>query len=181
MRIVFVFLISIFLVTASGCGYTTSSLLPPGMDSIHVDNFANKINPAKEVSDKRASYSYWPNLETDITRAVIDGFIFDRHLDIDRESKAALVLKGELMSFRQYPLSYDKSDTPNVEEFRIEILVNIELYDNESGKLMWKEDSFLGESTYDVAGPNAVTEAEGVREAVKDLSARIVERVVEAW
>jgi hypothetical protein len=179
MRTLSFFVLSILLVAAAGCGYTTSSLLPPGLDSIHVENFVNKIDPAKEVSDKRSSYSYWPGLETDITRATIDGFIFDRHLDIEGEKKAKMLLEGELTSFRQYPLSYDKND--NVEEFRIEILVNIKLYDNLNGSPMWEERSFMGETTYTITGPNAKTESEAVRAAVKDLAQRIVERVVEAW
>ncbi|MBD3426872.1 MAG: hypothetical protein GF409_06535 [Candidatus Omnitrophica bacterium] len=176
--IVSVFL-TVFVMLAAGCGYTTSSLLPPELDSIHVENFENKIDPTQEVSDKRASYTYWPGLETDITRSVIDGFIFDRHLDIDDEKDAALILKGELTSFRQYPLSYDKND--NVIEFRVEILVDLELYNNLTGETMWKEKSFLGEGTYSITGPNATTESEGVKRAVDDLSQRIVERVVEAW
>ena len=169
----------LLVAVSAGCGYTTSSLLPPELDSIHVENFENKIDPAQEVSNKRASYTYWPGLETDITRAVIDGFIFDRHLDVERKSKAALILKGELTSFRQYPLSYDKND--NVVEFRIEITVNLQLYDNLNGKEMWEEISFMGEGTYSISGSNATSESEGVKRAVKDLAQRIVERVVEAW
>ena len=179
MRKFIYILVLLFIAVSAGCGYTTSSLLAPGLDSIHVDNFENKIDPASEVSNKRATYTYWPGLETDITRAVIDGFIFDRHLDVERKNKAALILKGELTSFRQYPLSYDKND--NVSEFRIEILVNLELYDNLNGKEMWKETSFMGEGTYSISGSNATTESDGVKMAVSDLSQRIVERVVEAW
>jgi hypothetical protein len=162
-----------------GCGYTTSTLLPPELDSIHVSNFVNKIDPAAEVSDKRMSYTYWPGLENQITRAVIDGFIFDRHLDVKSEAKAAMVLKGELTDYKQFPLSYDRSD--NVEEMRTQITVNLELYNSVSGELMWKETGFTGWASYDLAGPNATTEAEGVRKAVKDLALRVVERVVEAW
>ncbi|MFH1878736.1 MAG: LPS assembly lipoprotein LptE [Candidatus Omnitrophota bacterium] len=173
-------LIVVLLCTASGgCGYTASSLLPEGMDSIHVNSFVNKIDPAREVSDKRASYSYQPGLETDITRAVIDGFIFDRHLTIEREESSALLLKGTLTDFRLLPLSYDKND--NVVEFRIEIFVNLELYNNRTNELMWRENSFMGQSTYNISGPNMKTESEAIRDAVKDLSLRIVERTVEAW
>ncbi|MCK4852576.1 MAG: hypothetical protein KAS86_05605, partial [Candidatus Omnitrophica bacterium] len=73
---------------ACGCGYTASSLLPDGMDSIHVNNFVNEIDPTREISDKRSGYSYSPGVENEITRAVIDGFIFDRQLDVDTENNA---------------------------------------------------------------------------------------------
>lgn len=167
------------IVVSSGCGYTTTSLLPPELNSIHVDNFTNKINPAQEISDKRPSYNYWPDLENEITRAVIDGFIFDRHLDIKSPKDATLLLKGELISFRQFPLSYDGSN--NVEEFRVEILMDLELYNELTGKLMWREDSFMGWASYNISGPDATTEGEGVKKAVQDISQRVVERVVENW
>ncbi len=163
----------------SGCGYTTSSLLPKDLDSIHVDSFKNKIDPTKEISDRRVSYTYRPGLEIDITRSVIDGFIFDRHLDIEGEKNAALLMKGALTDFREYPLSYDKGN--NIDEFRIEIYVDIELYNNKTGKLMWREKGFMGQSSYNVSGPNAKPESEGIKDAVNDLAARIVERTVESW
>ena len=171
--------LSILLLVLTGCGYTSTSLLPPDLKSIHVESFENKINPAQEVSDKRMSYSYWPGLETQLTRSVIDGFIFDRHLDIKSEQKADLVLKGQLTDFRQFPLTYDRGN--NVTELRVQITVDLELYNNKTGKRMWTENSFTGWSSYDVTGDSAKTESEGVRLAVQDISQRIVERVVENW
>lgn len=172
--------LGLFLVLGlTGCGYTTNSLLPPELNSIHVSNFVNKIDPAAEVSDKRMSYTYWPGLENQITRAVIDGFIFDRHLDVKSEAKATMTLKGELTDYKQYPLSYDGAE--NVQEMRTQVTVNLELYNSATGELMWEEKGFTGWSTYSLDGPNATTEAEGVRRAVSDLSLRVVERVVEAW
>lgn len=173
-------MLALFMVSLlAGCGYTTNTLLPPELDSIHVSNFVNKIDPSAEISDKRMSYTYWPGLENQITKAVIDGFIFDRHLEVENEAKASMVLKGELVDYKQFPLSYDGAD--NVEEMRTQITVNIELYDTASNELIWQEKGFTGWSSYDLAGPNASTEAEGVRGAVQDIALRIVERVVEAW
>jgi hypothetical protein len=175
-RMILALLLTLF---AAGCGYTTRSLLPPELNSIHVSNFVNKIDPAAEVSDRRMSYTYFPGLENQITRSVIDGFIFDRHLDVKSEARATMILKGELIDYKQEPLSYDRSD--NVEEMRTQITVNLELYNSATGDLIWSERSFTGWASYDLSGPNATTEAEGVRRAVRDLGQRVVERVVEAW
>lgn len=179
MRSVTFTILSIFVLMVSGCGYTTASLLPPELDSIHVDNFVNKIDPSKEVSDRRSSYSYRPGLEIDITRAVIDRFIFDRRLEIKKEDAATLLLSGDLTDFRQSPLSYGSGDS--VEEFRIELVVDVELYDALKGDLLWVENGFMGQTSYTVVGPNSKTETEALKDAVKDLAQRIVERTVEAW
>lgn len=179
MRLITSFFILAFLATSAGCGYTSKSLLPAELDSIHVDNFVNKVDPTMEVSDKRASYTYWPGLETSITKGVIDEFIYDRNLTVKSKKDAALLLKGELVDYRELPLSYDDDD--NVEEFRVEIFVDIELYNNLTGELMWKENHFMGQSTYTVTGPHAQTSSEAVTAAVKDLAPRIVERTVDVW
>ena len=178
-RTVIILLSLLVCAVLSSCGYNTTSMLAKEYDSVHVGNFANKIDPSKEISDKRSNYTYRPGLETDITRSVIDRFIFDRNIAIKSEPEAALLLKGALIDLREYPLSYDKSD--NIEEFRIELYVSIELYDNRTDKLIWKEPSFMGQSTYTVSGPNAKTESQALNDAVKDLAQRVVERTVEAW
>ena len=179
MRQVTNLLLTIFIIGLSGCGYTTGSLLPTELDSIHVENFSNAIDPTREMSDRRASYSYRPGLEGNITRAVIDEFIFDGTLKIDNAKQSDLLLRGEFHDFRQFPLSYDGGD--NVEEFRVELQVDIELYNKLTGDTLWKENNFVGQTSYTVSGLNAKTENEGVNAAVKDLAQRIVERTVEAW
>lgn len=175
----FLVLMLLAAISLTGCGYTTASLLPKEMNSIHIANFSNRIDPTREVSDRRMSYTYRPGLENQITRAVIDGFIFDRHLDVKSRSAAVLLLEGELTDLRLYPLSYDRSD--NVEELRVELTVDLSLYDNRTGELLWKAKDFTGWASYHVTGPNALSDAEGIKNAVSDLTRRIVERVVENW
>ena len=179
MRLFTFLILSAFLIATAGCGYTSSSLLPPDTDSIHVANFANEIEPTRQVSDKNVTYFYFPGMETNITRSVIDRFILDSHLDIKAEKDADLVLKGSLTDLDRYPLSYSKDE--NVEEFRIEIIVDLSLLNNRTGKVMWQETGFSGQTDYDISGKNAINEAEAVNNAIKDLAQRIVERTVEAW
>ena len=178
-HIISVVLVSALVVSAGGCGYTTSSLLPPELNSIHVNNFQNKIDPTREVSDQRMSYTYRPGMDTQITRAVIDGFIFDRRLDIKSSEKAVLILDGELIDYKLYPLSYNRGG--DVEEFRIEVIVNMSLRNRRTGELLWVENNFSGQTDYKVVGPNAQTEEQAIQAAVKDLAQRVVERVVENW
>ncbi|MEA3306017.1 MAG: LPS assembly lipoprotein LptE, partial [Candidatus Omnitrophota bacterium] len=92
---------------------------------------------------------------------------------------ADLILKGELMDYRQEALRYDTSD--NVEEYRIKIAVNIELIDTSDDEVLWKEAGYIGEETYKTAGRFAVSEDTAREEAIKDLARRIVERTVENW
>jgi Lipopolysaccharide-assembly len=180
MKILFsVFIVMFAGFCISGCGYTTASLLPPDQDSIFVDNFTNEIDPSQEISNRRSSYSYRPGMENEITRAVIDAFIFDRQLEVYSKDNAVLLLKGSLIDFRQFPLSYNDDD--NVDEFRMEIYVDLELYDNRTNTLVWAENRFMGTTSYAISGPNRKTDAQAVKDAVNDIAKRILERTVETW
>lgn len=169
----------LIVMAVSGCGYTSGSLLPPEIKTIHVSNFENKVDTAQTVSDRRSTYSYRPNLESDIRREVINRFMFDGNLQITDVENADLVLEGALKDFEQTPLSYDDND--NVEELRIRIIVELTLYDNRTGEVMWTENSFMGREDYDLVGSRIVSEDFAAQKAVEDLSKRIVERTVEAW
>lgn len=170
-------LIAIFLV--SGCGYTTRSLLPPGFKSIHVENFKNSISVTAEQSDLRMYRGYRPGMEIDLTKVVVDKFLMDGNLKIRSDADADLELKGELIDFKREALRYDAND--NVEEYRIKLIVNLELQDVKAGKAVWKEKGFAGETTYRTSGSLVKSEETAVNDAMADLARRIVERTVEAW
>lgn len=163
----------------SGCGYTTSSLLPSEFKTICVENFKNSINITAEQSELRMYRGYRPGMETDLTKAVIDRFMFDGNLKIATEDKANLLLKSELIDYKRDPLRYDAND--NVEEYRIKLIVNIELVDASTGTAMWNEKGFAGETTYRIAGSGSKSEGAAIRDAISDLAGRIVERTIEAW
>ena len=167
------------LTLVSGCGYTTGSLLPSHLKTVYVDNFANKIDISTEPSDRYVYEMYRSGMESDITKTVIDRFIFDGNLSIVGLEEADLVLTGELTSYTREPLRYDASD--NVEEYRALVSVNIKLKDTSTGKFMWKENGFTGESTYWITGPLTKSEDSAVQAAIQDLAERIVEKTTEGW
>jgi hypothetical protein len=163
----------------AGCGYTTKSLLPTNYKTIFVNSFGNKIKITAEQSNVRMYRGYRPGLEAEITKAVIDKFLFDGNLRIASDNNANIILKGELVDFRKEPLRYDAND--NIEEFRLVLTVNLELIDSATGNTVWKETNFSGETTYRTSGPLAVSESAAITNGIIDLARRIVERTVEGW
>ena len=170
----------IFITFIPGCGYTTRSLLPSNFKSIYVENFKNSINVSAEQTNLRMYRGYRPGMEVDLTKAVKDRYLFDGNLKIANEGDGAdLVLKANLVDFKRDALRYDTND--NVEEYRIKLIVNMELTDAKAGKTVWKEKGFAGETTYTTRGSSARSESAAVNDAILDLARRIVERTVEAW
>jgi len=162
-----------------GCGYTTHSVMPEGDPTLYVANFVNKINVTEEASDKNVYYAYKPGMEIDITREIIDRFIFDGNYKITSQETAHFLLKGQLVRFERQPLRYDANE--NITEYRINVVVDIELHDLEKETIVWTENNFAGESTYRTSGRFAKSEVTAVKEAIKDLARRVVERTVENW
>jgi outer membrane lipopolysaccharide assembly protein LptE/RlpB len=179
--------VACFLLTTAlaGCGYTTRSMLQGKYNTIYVAPFLNKVDVTQETFSENKYRIYRPMLETDITKKVINRYLFDGNLKPVKEPAADLVLKGELIEYRKDPLSYT-ANTENVTEYRININVNLSLWDAKENKLLWQENNFNGNYSYFTAdNPNAssviVPEATAVNNAIEDLSRRIVERTVEQW
>ncbi len=162
-----------------GCGYTTRSMISNKYRTIYIAPFINKIDITRD-SDSGTKYKiYRPMLETDITKAVNDKYLFDGNLKPVREASADLILKGELVDFRRDPLRY--TDNDEIYEYRINIIVNLSLLENKADKPLWQENNFTGDFTYFVSGTLAKSEGSAVNDAIADLARRIVERTVEQW
>lgn len=169
----------IAVLSAAGCGYTTRSLLPPEYKTIYVENVKNAINVTAEQNDLRMYRGYRPGMEVELTKAIIDRYLFDGNLKMAPEESADLILKADLIDFKRDPLRYDANN--NIEEYRIKLFVNMELQDARTGKTVWKENGFAGETTYSTTGTNAKSEGAAVTDAIRDLARRVVERTIEAW
>ncbi|MDD5281320.1 MAG: LptE family protein [Candidatus Omnitrophica bacterium] len=176
---------SLLSTVLSGCGYTTRSMLYGKYDSIYITPFLNKVDVTQESFSANKYRIYRPMLETDITKKVINRYLFDGNLKPVKEDQADLVLKGELVEYRKDPLSYT-SNTEDVTEYRINIYVNLSLWDKKENKLVWEEKNFNGNYSYftnlDANSSNIkISEGTAVNNAIEDLARRIVERTVEQW
>ncbi len=170
------------LVTMAGCGYTTRSMISNKFHTIYVVPFVNKIDITKETNAENKYKLYRPMLETDITRALTNKYLFDGNLRPAKSEAADLILKGELVEFSRDPLRY--TDNNEVEEYRINIRVNLSLWDTKENKLAWQENNFTGDFTYFTSFTRSGTpksDGQAVSDAVDDLARRIVERTVEEW
>lgn len=180
-RKIFFFLLAICYMpyAVCGCGYTTRSMISSKYRTIYIVPFVNKIDITKEEYSGNKYRIYRPLLETDVTKAVINKYLFDGNLRPAKEGSADLILKGELLEFRKDPLRYD--DDNNVMEYRVNLIVNLVLWDSKENKLVWEEKNFTGNATYFTTGSQAKSEGQAVNDALEDLARRIVERTVEEW
>ena len=176
--------VSWVLVTGSlslgtGCGYTARPGLLPQLKSIYVKPFANKIDLTQFTLGDRQFPVYRHRMEIDLTNAVINRFQFTGLLRPANPDHANSRLEGELVQFRQDPLRYDASQ--QVEEWRLNLVVNLRFFDQATNTLPWEELNFTGDTTYFALGPNTESESAALDRAMTDLARRIIERTVENW
>lgn len=171
----------LLLITLIGCGYTTRSMISNEFRTIYVMPFRNKIDITQETDVASKYRIYRPMLESDITKYVTNKFLSDGNLKPVKEESADLILKGEVIEFRKDPLRYNDSD--EVTEYRINLVVNITLWDTKKNTLVWEEKGFTGDTTYFAltTNPQYKSEASAISDALDDLARRIVERTVEQW
>ena len=60
-------------------------------------------------------------------------------------------------------------------------MVSLSFWNTKANELEWKEDAFVGDTTYFTTGATAKSEKTAIGDALKDLAKRIVERAVENW
>ena len=167
---------------ATGCGYTTRSMIASQYRTIYITPFVNKVDITRENDNVANNYHlYRPMLETEVTSAVVQKYLRDGNLrPVHSKDNADLVLEGQLVDFRKDALRYTTSN--DVQEYRVNVAVNMALYDEAAGhKLLWQENGFTGIATYFVTGAQAGTESGAITDAITDLSRRIVERTVDQW
>lgn len=170
-----------------GCGYTTRSMISNKYRTIYITPFINKVDITSELDTGNKFKIYRPRLETDITNAVTNKYLFDGNLRPTKKESADLVLKGELIEYRKDPLRYNTND--DVTEYRMSLIVNISLWDNKADKMLWQADGFSGYYEYFTAAYTTTTltnvqtksDDQAVNLALDDLARRVVERTVNEW
>ena len=176
-RLFFIFALILPAIT-SGCGYTTKSLLPPDIKSVHVAPVRNSIDLTAEVNDKSPFRAYRPGLEVDLTNAIINRFIFDGNLKISAQEKADAVVEATLVDYRRDPLRYSPGD--DVQEYRLSITLDVVVSKVRDHKTLWTE-RVTGDTTFYLSGSRALSEDEAAAKAVDDVARRVVEKTIDVW
>lgn len=162
----------------TGCGYTTKTVLPDDVKTIHVETFKNGIDITKEIGAKDIYEVYRPNLEVDLRDAIVNRVFLDGSLKLVDKDSADTVLEGEITQYRKDPLRYQDEV---VREYRISIVCDIRLINQKDSKVLFKEESVTGDATYFTAGPLQKTETAALNDVMADLARRIINKIVENW
>ena len=156
--------ILISLVLASSCGYSGRALLPQHIKRICIPTFQNDTTRY--------------GVDQTMTTTVTEAFISDGRLDVVSEREADAMLRGVVVKYEKGPLTFDRAQT--VDEFKIEVVVAVELEDLREGKVLWKEDQFRAWKSYKEGGADG-GEDNALSAVVATLASDILSRTLEGW
>ncbi|HZX48417.1 MAG TPA: LptE family protein [Nitrospirota bacterium] len=165
----------------SACGYQmagTGSHLKTGMKSLSIPVFENKTME--------------PIIEEELTLAAVREFLKDGRIVVVDSSKADMILKGSVVSYKETPLSFDASQ---IVEYRVTITTHLILQENipistseregpvSSVKPLWEKE-ITSTAEYKVSSDimsTRISKLSALREIARNLSEEVSDRVLLGW
>lgn len=149
-----------FLMLLGCCGYSTRSLLPAYLETIHVKQVENS--------------TLRPLLGEELTDELVGGFSRDGRLRVSSDPSADLILEVGVTSYQRTAAVYDASR--NVTRWRYQLRYSGECVDVAKNTTLWEQTQTVSE-VLDADEP----EEEGIRLLLERSAEEIVRNVLLAW
>ncbi|HUI07595.1 MAG TPA: LptE family protein [Verrucomicrobiae bacterium] len=153
---------------AAGCaGYHVGPVAQRNFRTIAVPMFRNR--------------TLRPQLEAQITNAIIKGLQQDGSLRIEPEANADVVLDGKIVDYRRTALRSQRSDTEVPREYGIAITVLVEARDRRTGEIVLKPTELTGRSDVFIGADQQSAEEQVLPLIADDIGHKVVGLLVESW
>jgi len=149
------------------CGYRIGSLANVNYRTVAVPVFQNK--------------TLVPQLQAQVTNAIIKRLQADGSLRITTEDDADVVLEGAIVDVRREPLRYEKTNQSVPREYRLTLVAAATLRHKRTGKIIFEEKQATGQTEFFIGSDLQAAQTQAIPLAADDLARRIVERIAEGW
>ena len=151
-----------------GCaGYRVGPVAKRNFTSIAVPVFRNE--------------TLLPQLEAQVSNAIIKRLQQDGSLRIETEPRADVVLTGTIFRYERNALRTLRSDTGVPREFEIAITVRVEAKDRRTGETVLKSTEVVGKSDVFIGEDQQSAEEQVLPLVADDIGRQIARLLVESW
>ena len=150
-----------WLLSLAGCGYRSGALIPPHVESVHVEMFDNE--------------TFRRELEIPLTRALKDEVARRTNLRLATAGAADSTLSGTITRVRARAIVYDQADEVLTQDITVHVRFE---WRDARGRLL--SSSTVSETVQRFA-PRDETQADAVQAAIQDLAERIIEEMQEGF
>jgi hypothetical protein len=159
---------ALILLLLNGCsGYRLGSMLPSNIQSVYV-RIAKNSTPE-------------PDLETEVTQAVLAQLQVDGSLKVVGEAEADSLLTIDIREFLLEPLRYDGDNRVRPNEYRMVLRASVELIRASDATPLVRSAGAEGKATFELSGDLTNSKRNALPAASEDLARSIVAAVTEAW
>lgn len=162
-----IFLVFTFLLLLSGCGYQNLTRQPVGF-SVYFPVLANRTME--------------PGVEVVLTNAITEELLRSG-IPITGEKDANYLLSGTVTSYAKVPLSFRSDDPKEVNQYRLEVTVRMDITPAPSGERIKGEGkrsiSLASSSSYFLTGSFSQSEAVTLKVLASDLAKKSTEWITQ--
>lgn len=157
--------LALIVLAATGCAYGFSGGgLPTHVRTVAVLPFSNET----------AS----PEITREFADALRDGLEKRLGLRDASEEKASAIVRGNITRYEiDVPVAYSANpQQTSASRRRLQVVVDIEIYDQVLGKTLWQRKGIIGEGEYSERG-----EADGRKQAIGKIVSEVIEGAQSQW
>ena len=122
-----------------------------------------------------------PQIEAQISNAIIQRLQQDGSLRIESEPRADVVLKGSIIKYYRQALRSLRTDTGAPREYEITITVRVEATDRRTGETVLKSTEVEGKSDVFIGEDQQSAEEQALPLIADDIGKRVAGLLVESW
>ena len=169
MRRSFRTLVVFVAIVAGGCSYSPSpSLFPSHLRTLAVPILKNETTE--------------PNLEQEVTNAIVNRFVQDNKLKVVAEAEADLVLSGSVVRYVNAVFGFNARE--QAEEYQVAVAVRLTARDRVKNREMWRDDNLVRTTNYFVVTPAGQEPADQYTsrgDAISKIADAVINKTVEGW
>jgi hypothetical protein len=122
-----------------------------------------------------------PQIEAQISNAIIQRLQQDGSLRVEMEPRADVVLKGSITKYNREALRSLRSDTGVPREYEITITVRVEATDRRTGETVLKSTLVEGKTDVFIGEDQQSAEEQALPLVADDIAKRVTGLLVESW
>jgi hypothetical protein len=154
---------------AGGCSYSPS----PAQFPTHLKTLAVPILKNETTE---------PNLEQEVTQAIVDVFVQDNKLRVVDEQQADLVISGSVVRYTNSVFGFNARE--QAEEYQVAVAVRLTARDRVKNREMWRDDNLVRTTNYFVVAPVGQTPQDQYtsrKDAIEKIADAVLNKTVEGW
>lgn len=162
MKVTRLFILSFLFFMAGCCGYSTRSLLPGYLKTVHVSDVENR--------------TLEPVLGEDLRDQLLTAFTTDGRLRVSSDPSADLMLTVTINRYERSAAVYTADTLNNVGQWRYELRYSAECRDQVKNSVLWQ-----GSQTVFLNLEEEIDEEEGKLQLIEHAAEDIVRNILLAW